>query len=240
MAATFRRVNLLTSAILVFPLFLVYQLGVLALPQTYNGADLITTHLLRLLHGSLGTYVLVNVALGLVFIVIMLVMRRRNEFHPRLFVPVVLESALYAVTMGAFIVLVMTRILHIDPGLRVAPAAAAGVGDPGLLGRVILSFGAGVHEELVFRLFMIPAFIALFAGALGLRRGMAIALAFVVTAALFSAAHHVVGGEKFFVGVFVYRFLCGIVFALLFHVRGFAVAVYTHALYDIFVLTLNA
>ena len=38
------------------------------------------------------------------------------------------------------------------------------------------------------------------------------------------------------VGVFVYRLLCGLFFALLFQLRGFAVAVYTHALYDIYVL----
>ena len=58
-------------------------------------------------------------------------------------------------------------------------------------------------------------------------------------AALFSAAHHVVGAEPWHIGAFVYRFLCGLIFATLFQVRGFAVAVYTHALYDVFVLTMH-
>jgi hypothetical protein len=237
----FRRTNLLTSVLLVFPLFLVYQIGVLAIPQSYNGADLITTQLLRLLHGQTGTYILVNLGLGLVFVVIVAVMRRKNEFTPRLFIPVLIESALYAVTMGSLILFVMVNILHVDPGLRILPpaAAAGGPADVGFFGRIILSFGAGVHEELVFRLMMIPALIALANKVLKLKMFWAVALAFVISSALFSAAHHVVGGEPWRLGVFTYRFLCGVFFATLFQARSFAVAVYTHALYDIFVLTLH-
>jgi hypothetical protein len=238
---TFRRANLLTSMILVFPLFLVYQVGVLAIPQVYNGADLITSQLLHLLHGRTGLYVLVNAILGVLFLIALAVLRRKNEFHPRQFIPVLIESALYAVTMGSLIVYVMTGILHIDPRLALAPAATAtGPGEVGLLGRIVLSFGAGVHEELVFRLIFVTGFTALFEKMFKMRRWVAIVLAFVISAALFSAAHHVVGGEPWRVGVFVYRFLCGIVFATIFQTRGFATAVYTHALYDIFVLTLHA
>jgi hypothetical protein len=235
-----RRTNLLTSLMLVFPLLLVYQVGVLAIPEVYNGADLITSQLIRLLHGQLGYYILVNALLGVGFLIALGVLRRKNEFHARMFVPTVIESALYAVTMGALIVFVMTRLLHIDPGLHIAPpVAAAGPHEVGLFGRIILSFGAGVHEELVFRLLMIPGLIALGEKLLAFRRWLAIGFAFVVSALLFSAAHHVVGGEPWRVGVFVYRVLCGLVFASLFQWRGFAVAVYTHALYDIFVLTLH-
>jgi hypothetical protein len=49
----------------------------------------------------------------------------------------------------------------------------------------------------------------------------------------------VIGGEPWKLGVFVYRFLCGLFFATLFQTRGFAVAVYTHALYDIYVLLVH-
>jgi hypothetical protein len=157
-----------------------------------------------------------------------------------MFIPVLLESALYAVTMGALIVFVMTRLLHIDPGLRIhLPSAAAGAPSVGFFVRIVLSFGAGVHEELVFRLLMIPGLIALGEKLLGLRHWLALLFAFSVSAVLFSAAHHVVGGEAWHIGVFVYRILCGLIFASIFQWRGFAVAVYTHALYDIFVLTLH-
>jgi hypothetical protein len=74
---------------------------------------------------------------------------------------------------------------------------------------------------------------------LGFRRAVAIAVAFVLSSLAFSAAHHVIGGEPWRVGAFVYRTLCGLIFASLFWWRGFAVAVYTHALYDIFVLVVR-
>jgi hypothetical protein len=235
------RTNELTSLMLVFPLFLVYQIGVLAMPEVYNGADLITSELLKLLHGRMGAYILLNLALGVAFVVALLVLRKRNEFQARQFLRVILESAFYAVTMGAFIVFVMTNVLHVDPRLSIGVPlrAAAGPHDVGLFGRIVLSFGAGVHEEFVFRLLMIPAIVYLGTKLFGMKRGWAIALAFIVSATLFSLAHHVIGGEPFHIGVFVYRVLCGLVFATIFQFRGFATGVYTHALYDIFVLTLH-
>jgi hypothetical protein len=230
----FRRVNLLTSMLLVFPLFLVYQVGVLALPEVHNGADLVTTQLLSLLHGQYAIYILINGILAIAFAVTILVLRRRHEFEMRLFVPVLLESGLYALFMGSLILFVMQDILHVPPGLTTTGPPAVGA-----LGKIILSFGAGVHEELVFRLIGVTGITALCTSVLGMRRGLSIAVAFLVSSALFSAAHHVIGGEPWRIGVFVYRLLCGIVFATIFQVRGFAVAVYTHALYDVFVLTLH-
>jgi membrane protease YdiL (CAAX protease family) len=186
------------------------------------------------LHGHLGYYLLANGVMLVVFLLLMLVMRRKNEFHPRMFVPVLIESAIYAVTMGSLIVFVMQNVLHVDPRLAVGPEAV------GPFGKVVLSFGAGVHEELVFRLMMIPGFAALGEKVLKLRRWVATGFAFLASAILFSAAHHVIGGEPWRLGVFTYRVLCGLIFAVIFQTRGFAVAVYTHALYDVFVLLVQS
>jgi Type II CAAX prenyl endopeptidase Rce1-like len=235
-----RKANLLTSVMLVFPLFLVYQVGVLALPSVYNGADLITSQLIRLLHGRLGLYLAVNGALLALFVVLMIALRRKNDFRARMFVPVVLESALYAVTMGALIVFVMRDLLHVSPNLQIAAETAPAPESVGPVGKIVLACGAGVHEELVFRLLMVPALIAAFGKLLKLRRGVAVLLAFVTSAVLFSAAHHVIGGEPWRVWPFLYRFFCGMIFAALFQWRGFAVAVYTHTLYDVFVLVFQA
>lgn len=233
-----RRSDPLTSVLLVFPLFLVYQLGVLMVPSVHNGADLITSQMLRLLRGNAQQYLLVNLLLALVFVVLVLVLRKKNTFDPRLFLPVLLESAIYALTMGSLICFVMVDVLHVDPKLFIGVPLAAGPSpehaEP--FAKVILAFGAGVHEELVFRLLMVGGGVWLFWRALGMPRWLAIALAFAVSSVLFSLAHHVIGGEPFRVGAFVYRLLCGLFFATLFQTRGFAVAVYTHALYDIYVL----
>ncbi|HEX9104140.1 MAG TPA: CPBP family intramembrane glutamic endopeptidase [Polyangia bacterium] len=229
-----RRSDPLTSLLLVFPLFVVYQIGVLSMPSTYNGADLVTSQMLHLLHGNARTYFLINVALALAFVVLVLILRKKNTFDPRLFVPVLFESAIYALTMGSLICFVMIDLLHIDPKLAIACAAGPEQASPAA--KVVLSLGAGVHEEILFRLIMVGGGVWLFERAIGLRRWLSIALAFAVSSVLFSAAHHVIGGEPFRVGAFTYRVLCGLVFATIFQTRGFAVAVYTHALYDIYVL----
>jgi hypothetical protein len=233
----FRRVNLLTSMLLVFPLFLVYQIGVLGLPRVQNGADLLTNQLLALLHDQTGFYLLINLGLALIFVITIAVLRKRNEFELRLFVPVLVESGLYAVFMGSLILFVMQDILHVPPGLSTSHGGPESVS---FFGKIILSFGAGVHEELVFRLILVSGLMAFGSRVLGLKRFANVALAFFVSSALFSAAHHVIGGEPWTLNAFVYRLLCGMIFATLFEVRGFAVAVYTHALYDIFVLVLKS
>jgi hypothetical protein len=89
----------------------------------------------------------------------------------------------------------------------------------------------------VFRLGIMAGLAALLERVVGLRRFVAATLALVVSAVLFSAVHHIPPyGDPFAVGVFLFRVLAGICFGLLFWFRGFAVAVYTHALYDLYVL----
>jgi membrane protease YdiL (CAAX protease family) len=88
----------------------------------------------------------------------------------------------------------------------------------------------------MFRLVMVGGGVWLLTRVLGLPRWLAIVIAFAVSSVLFSAAHHIVGGEPWRLGAFTYRLLCGLFFATLFQTRGLAVAVYTHALYDIYVL----
>jgi membrane protease YdiL (CAAX protease family) len=236
----FQRVNLFTSILLVFPLFLIYQVGVLALPNVRNGADLITSELLDLLHGQIGAYVLVNLGLGLLFVVLVLWFRRKNTFDPKLFWPVFFESGIYALTMGSLIVFVMQDVLHVDPSLRITATSPFGQRSPGPLSTIVLSIGAGVHEEFVFRLLLTGGLLLFFGRVVAMRRIFSIALSLFVSSLLFSAAHHVIGGEPFRLGAFVYRFLCGIFFAILYLIRGFGVAVYTHALYDMYVLFLRS
>ena len=72
---------------------------------------------------------------------------------------------------------------------------------------------------------------------LGLGRWVAITVALLVSSVLFSAMHHIPPyGDPPQLGVFMFRVLAGCFFGLIYWLRGFAIAVYTHALYDIYVL----
>ena len=241
----FHRANLLTSLVLIFPLFLFYQLAVVELPDVGNGADLISGLIARLSRSAGVNRLVLDLALLVLFLLALLVMRKRQQFDTRLFVPVVIESAIYALLMGSVITYVM-NLLGISPQLAIhalanalipfAATTAETVKQAGVLSRIAMSLGAGVNEELVFRLAMIPPLTWLLHEAMSIRRGISLALAFVISSLLFSAAHHVIGGEPWHLAPFVYRFFCGIIFALLFQFRGLAVAVYTHALYDVYVM----
>jgi hypothetical protein len=226
--------NLVTHLVLVFPLFLIYQLGVLLIYPMINGADFLTRFLFQNLALSRSTYLAYTAIVAAVYVIAVAALRRKQDITLSMFVPVVLESAIYALTMGSVIVLAMTRVFGIDPRL------AVGIGHEGLIARMVMSVGAGVWEETIFRLGLLSGITAFCERVLGTRRLVAVSLGFAVSAFVFSAVHHIPPyGDPLHLGVFTFRFLAGICFGLLFWFRGFAVAVYTHAFYDLYVLVLH-
>jgi hypothetical protein len=118
-----------------------------------------------------------------------------------------------------------------------------GLGASELGGRgqaVVMSLGAGVHEEMVFRLGLMGGGIAALT-LVRFDRGPAVLVALAASAALFSAAHHAGPlGEPFETSVFVYRLLAGVAFGLIFYFRSLAHAVYAHFLYDVYVMVLRS
>lgn len=160
-------------------------------------------------------------------------LRRRGHFHPRAFLPMLVESTFYGFFMGGVIQVLIVRADRILPLLALS--------DPGLADVLVISAGAGFHEELVFRAVLMGGLLRLVGMPfmpLGRLAGLVAAL--IVSSLLFSLVHHIgPSGEPFTLLAFVYRSLAGVIFGLLWHYRGFAVAAWTHALYDFFVLTLG-
>ena len=230
--------DLLNSLVLVLPLMLVYQAGLfLTRGATLNGADLVSVMILRR-WGWDGLLVLngVLIVAGLVGVV---VLREKRRFDPAIVVPVAIESTLYALLLGIVVTQVMARIGLRPAAIEAFVPLASGDGLPGgVLARLCLALGAGVNEELVFRLGMLTGFMAAFRKG-GLERGAAVAAAVLVSSVLFSLAHYL-GPEPFALYTFVYRTLAGAIFCLLFAGRGLAVAVYTHAIYDVLVMIVFA
>lgn len=92
--------------------------------------------------------------------------------------------------------------------------------------------GAGVYEELLFRLLLIPPATLCFV-CLGQGRAASRVLAIVLSSLVFAAAHEVGGASQFDAAAFGFRLLAGAVFAVLFLRRGFGIAAGTHAMYDV-------
>ena len=95
--------------------------------------------------------------------------------------------------------------------------------------------GAGVYEELLFRLLMVPLLIGVLR-LLRLRPTASMVGAVLLSSLVFAAAHHIPPyGETFSWFYFSFRVLAGIFFAVLFVYRGFGIAAGTHAGYDLLV-----
>lgn len=116
-----------------------------------------------------------------------------------------------------------------------------------LLTNIVTGVGAGIYEELVFRLILIGVLMVLFQDVIGLSRQNAIVLSVLMSAALFSAHHHIawddgrlVRSAPFEWAEFSFRTIAGVYFAVLFAIRGFGITAGTHAFYDILATVVNA
>jgi len=133
--------NLLTSLVLVFPLFLIYQVGVLFTLPMLNGADFVTTLLFRAFGLTLTGYLGFLGGVLVLFLVTVAVLGRRQRFNRAVVVPVILESVVWALTMGSLIVFVMTKVLGISPRL------AGGIEGQGLVTRFVMSLVPGCTKK---------------------------------------------------------------------------------------------
>lgn len=118
-----------------------------------------------------------------------------------------------------------------SPTLSVPNSAAA---------RAITFVGAGIYEELLFRLCLLPACFGLFR-LTGTSNGWAAVLAVLTTSLTFSMAHYIgPAADEMRLFSFTFRTLAGAFFATLFCVRGFGITVGCHAAYDLLVGVLLA
>jgi hypothetical protein len=224
---------------LTLPVFLSYQLGVVFL-DVRNATDLVTGRLLELSHGDRLTYLGLTGSMGILASAALAVLGRGQTFRLGKVVQIAVEGAAYAIAMGAATSWVVGKVF----------AGSAPHGEGSAAG-LIMSLGAGFYEELAFRVLffglgakvLVWLFtrerVGLVGGAPPLRLlSLAIMVGWaVVCAAVFSSLHYVGPlGDSFALRSFVARAVLGLMLTLVYSLRGFAAAVWTHALYDIWVL----
>jgi hypothetical protein len=228
---------------LTLPVFVVYQLGVVFL-NVRNATDLVTSRLLELAHGDRLLYLGLTAAIGVVMSAVFAVLGRGQALEGRKLAQIALEGAAYAIAMGAATSWIVGKLFAGTP-----PVTPEG----GALTGLVMSLGAGFYEELAFRavLFGLGAKVLVWllvrqrVALVGGRRPLSLGGVFVmaswavVCAAAFSAMHYVGAlGDAFDLRSFVARAVLGLALTLVYVTRGFAAAVWTHALYDVWVLVL--
>jgi hypothetical protein len=228
---------------LTLPIFLVYQLSVVFL-GIQNATDMVTGSLLRLSEGNRTTYLLATMAIGVIFAGIFALAGRGQAFRPRKFLQIALEGVVYAVVMRVFAGWVVGSVF-----------AGGSIAEQGRFVGFVMSLGAGFYEELAFRVILFglgaKLLVWLFArqkmditGTANVRAGgfsfrtLAVIVTWsVVCAVIFSSVHYIGPlSDAFQLPSFLFRLVLGLVLTLIFATRGFAAAVWTHALYDVWVL----
>ncbi len=212
--------------IAVLPLLLGYEYLALRASQEHmlqvrNGADVI---LRTLLHG-IGFHSPFYLGIGLVAAIGLAIGFRKRGTHLQLshFFLALFESALYAVILTC----VLTGRFELFLLSTTPPRA--------FHSELMLALGAGVYEELFFRLLLFGSLVYALRH-LGRWHPVGITLfCAVFSSILFSLAHYM-GFESFTVYSFIYRFLAGMIFCLIYYYRGLGIAAWTHAIYDIFLI----
>ncbi|HET7273741.1 MAG TPA: CPBP family intramembrane glutamic endopeptidase, partial [Longimicrobiaceae bacterium] len=165
-------------------------------------------------------------------VVIWLEQRRRTvPLRATIFAGMAAESLAYALVFGA---VVGTATQWILQGMSVRLAQGPGImASLTLQEGIVLSLGAGIYEELVFRVLLVGGIFGVFRSS-GLARRRAGIFAAILAALIFSGFHYIGPyGDAWAIPSFMFRFLAGLVFSALFLLRGFGIAAWTHALYDV-------
>ena len=115
------------------------------------------------------------------------------------------------------------------PGLRAVSGSGASP-----LDNLLLNVGAGIYEELVFRLIIISMLNLLLIDIFHLRQVAGVAIAVIVSSVLFGLVHYPpIGADTWSTSEFAFRTAAGAYLAAVFVLRGFGLAVGCHIVYDV-------
>lgn len=222
------------SLLFVLPLLLAYETLAFAISHdayagVRNGADVLLKSAFVWLGGRNGLLWFGAVLLGAGAILVVRDFRRAGAIVPRYFLGMAAEAVGYALTLGTVTGLLTSALL------RATPMAAGMAGAFDLPTQLMISLGAGIYEELLFRVILVSGLAALARHVLKLAPVPAGMLAAVIGALVFSAFHYIGPfGDPLELGSFTFRTIAGLIFSGLYLTRGFGVTAWSHALYDIF------
>ena len=232
------------SLLFALPLLVAYEtlaamLGASSAVTVRNGADVIIQRIAMLLGGTRGPLVFGALVLaGCTWLVIRDARRSGGGIRGRVLIGMLVESALLAAVFGIVVGLVTVRLL--DPlGLlsSAIPLAAGPVERMPVATQVMLSLGAGLYEELVFRVALVGGLAWAGRALLGWTRTRAAIIAVILGALAFSAIHYVGPyGDPLEAGSFTFRAVAGVFLSGIYVLRGFGIAAWTHALYDLYLV----
>lgn len=224
--------RLLYSYLLAVPLLILYEvLVIISQPDSRfivrNAVDMWFKSLMSLILVDVFWFTLI---LALVFGMYVFYKERGHfkELRQPFFLLMMLESVVYAV-LGAF-------IAGSTVGFIFNQTAIGSNSEFTFLQEVSLSLGAGLYEELFFRVILVSVLLVVFKPIFQNPKARYTAAIF-LAAVLFSAVHYIGAyGDQFLLSTFIYRLVFGLFLNAIYAFRGFGVAAWSHAIYDLMVI----
>ena len=215
------------------PLVLVYELGAaLSHERMPHGAsDLAARKLLDWFFSLFGVQAIYLP--GLVLVVVLVAWHVACRFSWtvawRPMAAMYAESILLAVPL-----MLLNSWIPPQPGTALAATTAGPANGAGpITDELLLCVGAGIYEELVFRLIIITLLSMLFVDIMRMRQVVGIALTVIISSLLFAAHHYYpVGRDPMTAASVAFRAAAGAYLAAVYVFRGFGLAVGSHVVYD--------
>ena len=220
----------LYSFLFTIPLFLIYEIGIFLTSSDdmfvlRNGADALMRQILATF-GITGLY-WVGVIFFIGFIIAFILQRKyweETQIHSDYFLLMMVESVGWSV----LIYFLMTNVYL----LLMNPTGSM------LVQQVTLAVGAGIYEEFLFRVLLIAGISVILGFIFQWSEKTRNWAAMVIAAGIFSSFHFIGEyGDFFSFNIFMVRFLAGIALGTLCFLRGFGITAWSHAVYDLIVLT---
>ena len=217
------------SFLFTIPLFFVYEISILFLSKddiivVRNGADFLMRNILESfdIYGlyGLGFVFLFGLVLSFIFFI---KTDNKKEFKSNFLFIMFIESVLWSFIL--YLMLSKFMLVLMNPTGKM------------ILQQVTLAIGAGIYEEILFRVLLIAGLTRLL-GFIFLWKQLARKIvALIISGGIFSAFHFMGEyGDFFSMELFLLRFFAGIILGGLYLFRGFGITAYTHSIYDLIVL----
>ncbi len=228
------------SLLFALPLFLLYEAlaaGLAAGPGAHvrNAADVALKTPFLLISGGRGSLAFFATVAAVCVFLVARDLRKSRDLSPRTFGLMLGESAVLAVLLGVVVGTLTQRLL----GLSLVAQESGALESLGPATKLMLSLGAGLYEELLFRVLLVGSLAWGLKWLLNGRPLVSGVIAATVGALVFSAFHYVGAyGDALELTSFTFRAIAGLAFSGLYLTRGFGITAWTHALYDVYVMLL--
>ena len=219
----------LSSLLFLLPMIVFYELGTRYISYSTHQSEqrIIAFNLLQQFFGFFGATGRYLPALAVVGILMAWHIARKDPWEARF-------GTIGGMLLESFL-LALPLILMGFAAARYWSLSASRVTPSSL---IVLSLGAGIYEELVFRLMALTILHLILIDLFALKKGLAILLMVSISSLLF-AGYHYLGSEPFVWQTFAFRTAAGLYFGVIFVFRGFGITAGSHASYDVLIVLLR-